>query len=197
MIAAQLLFRQHVGEILARYCRQNGFDDVSVAEVDLISVRLLTLIATRGLPRPLPAGEEGSPAEMNAAEVAPLVESVLEGVTRRAVLLESIRQIVKACFHREFALCRDSYREVSSDGMCRRQQLKKALGRVSGSHCVDCPYWTTLSADEHAQRLSESWVGDVEEFARNRTVYLPADFRALRLWIHTAARSYNVAELQF
>jgi hypothetical protein len=110
-------------------------------------------------------------------------------VNRREALLDPVRQLVKACFHREFAICRDSYREVSSDGICRRQQLKKALGRVSGSHCVDCPYWTSLSEEEHAQRLGESWTADPGEFARNRSLYLPADFRALRLWIHTAARS--------
>jgi hypothetical protein len=195
MISGRLLFRQHLGQILARYCRQNGLVELSEAEMDLISTRLLAIIATRGLPRPLPPGEEGSPGELNAAEVTPLVESVLEGVNRRAALLDPIRQLVKACFHREFAICRDSYREVLPDGICRRQQLKKALGRVSGSHCVDCPYWTSLSADEHAQRLSDSWMGDMEEFERNRSVYLPADFRALRLWIHSAARSGGVAEM--
>lgn len=180
---------EHVKTILRRYCRQNGLAEPVDRETKQIGTRLWEVICTRGLPPPLASGALGSPGELNAAEVTPMVEAVLEGNDRRAALIDPIRQLVKTCFHREFAVCRDSYREVSADGSCRRQMLKKALGRVSGSHCVDCPHWTALSPADHAGVLSASWVGDVADFAARQDVYLPEDFRALRVWLHAATRS--------
>jgi len=141
------------------------------------------------LPPPLASGEVGSPGELSAAEVGPMVERVLEGSESRAALADPVRQLIKACFHREFTICRDSYREISGDGVCRRQRLTKALGRVSGSHCVDCPYWTALSPKDHGIKLEAEWVGDGREFAEHRSVFLPEDFRTLRQWLHAAARS--------
>ena len=161
-------FGELVRRILNRYCRQNGLAEPLKGETEQIGTRLWEIVCSRGLPRPLALGEEGRPGELNAAEVTPLVEAVLEGSDRRAALIDPIRQLVKTCFHREFAVCRDSYREVSADGSCRRQTLKKALGRVSGSHCVDCPYWTALSPAEHAGMLSASWVGDAADFTAHQ-----------------------------
>lgn len=178
-----------VGPILRRFCRQNGLADLVDQETEQISRRLWEIICGRGLPPPLRAGEIGSPGELNAAEVTPMVECVLEGNDRRAALIDPVRQLVKTCFHREFVVCRDSYREAGADGSCRRQSLKKALGRVSGSHCVDCPYWTSLSPAEHAATLGGAWFGDPAEFTAERDVYLPEDFRALRVWLRAAARS--------
>ena len=180
---------EYVGLILARFCRQNRLAEPVDGETQQISRRLWEMILTRGLPRPLDPGDMGSPGELNAAEVAPMVEAVLEGNDRRAALIDPIRQLVKTCFNREFGICRDSYREVSADGSCRRQTLKKALGRVSGSHCVDCPYWTALSPAEHAVLLGAAWLDDAAEFTARQDVYLPEDFRALRVWLHAAVRA--------
>ncbi|HTO03218.1 MAG TPA: hypothetical protein VL069_05915 [Opitutus sp.] len=180
---------EHVRLILRRFCRQNGLAAPLDHETEQISRRLWEIILTKGLPPPLAPGEIGSPGELSAAEVMPMVEAVLEGNDRRAALIDPVRQLVKTCFHREFAVCRDSYREVSADGSCRRQTLKKALGRVSGAHCVDCPYWTALSPAEHAEKLSAAWRGETREFSAHRDVYLPEDFRALRMWLHAATRS--------
>jgi hypothetical protein len=185
---AQAVFGQHIGGILRRYCRQNSVAEPTNGETDQISARLWTILCSRGLPPPLRSGELGSPGEMTAAEVTPLVENVLGGGERRAALVDPVRQLIKACFHREFTVCRDSYREVSAEGVCRRQQFKKAVVRVSGSHCVDCPYWTSLGPQEHLQRLQAAWVDDVGDFTANCGVYLPEDFRALRVWLHDAAR---------
>jgi hypothetical protein len=189
MTSPRAQFEEHVRAIIRRYCQQNGGTELPETELKELSARMWKLVLARGLPAPLPIGQAGSPGEMSAAEVAPLVETVLGDLSRRGELLDPVRQLVKACFHREFAICRESYREMSSDGVCRRQQLKKALGRVSGSHCVDCPYWTSHAAKEHEELLGAAWVADRAEFESNRGVYLPEDFRTLRVWLHEAARS--------
>ncbi len=99
------------------------------------------------------------------------------------------RQLLKACLNPEFRQCRDSYREVV-DGVCRRQELARTRGRLSGAHCVDCPYWVALRPEQHAALLAREWLaGDLEEFAAHHEIFLPEDFRALRvfLWRHARA----------
>lgn len=184
---------QCVPEILERYCRQNGLAPLGDAEAGRIAARLWLLIAVRGLPRRLAPDETGAPGEMSDAEVGPLVDCVLEGSERGGELAKPARQLVKACFSAEFRTCRDSYRERESDGSCRRQQLGKALGRVSGSHCVDCPYWTSLTPAQHAACLARGWAGDVAEFAAARDAFLPEDFRALRCAVDAHARAADGA----
>lgn len=180
---------QCVPEILERYCRQNGLAALGERETGRISARLWLLITVRGLPRRLAPSEMGAPGEMSDAEVGPLVDCVLEGSERAGELAKAARQLVKACFSAEFRTCRDSYRERESDGSCRRQQLGKALGRVSGAHCVDCPYWTSLTPEQHAACLARGWAGDAAAFAASREVFLPEDFRALRRTVDEQARS--------
>ena len=100
------------------------------------------------------------------------------------------RQLVKACFYPEFKTCRDSFREVSPDGTCRRQELARARVRVSGSHCVDCPHWVALTPDQHVRFLTRAWQpGRAAEFTAHRDVFLPEDFRALRRFLHGLARA--------
>jgi len=182
-------FVSRIRAILARYLRQNQAAVPGEAELNEIADRMWDLINLRGLPPPLAEGELGTPGELSAAEVAPMLDRVLAGCETRAALVDPVRQLIKACFHREFTICRDSYREVSGDGVCRRQTLTKALARVSGSHCVDCPYWTALSPLDHAEKLEAAWVGDSRDFVEHRDIFLPEDFRELRQWIHAAARA--------
>lgn len=188
-------FIQLVGEILQRHARQNE-GDLPLSAGRALGERLWDVVVARGLPPPLPAGETGAPSELSAGEVAPLVEEVLGPLSHHAQLLEPVRQLVKACFHREFANCRESYREIGSDGSCRRQQLAKARARVSGTHCVDCPYWTALSAKAHAALLRAAWCGEPAAFEAERAVFLPEDFRALRNWLRRAAPSNPDADVR-
>ena len=182
-------FLDGVGAILTRYFRQNAWPAPDPSELADVSARLLELLQARGLPPPLIEGETGAPGEMTAAEVAPLVDQVLGDAGSRERWLEPVRQLVKSCFHREFTTCRESYREKSPDGLCRRQQLERVRRRTSGSHCVDCPYWTSLDATAHAALLRASWCEEEATFDANREVFLPEDFRALRRWLHAAART--------
>lgn len=181
-------FSRLVSAILENYASRNGLAPLGRGETQRFAERLAGLIARRGLPAPLRENEMGEPGEMADAEVGPLVDELVAGSLRTADLAVPARQLIKACFHPEFRRCRDSYRERDADGTCRRQQLKKARARVSGSHCVDCPYWTSLARDEHTRCLLRGWAGNPAEFHEYAEVFLPEEFRTLRLWLHTRAR---------
>lgn len=175
-----------VRPVLERTLRQSGHAVPTAAQALLVE-RLWALVAARGVPPPLPPGEKGEPGEMPAATVAPLIEPLLAGLApaEREALATPARQLVKTCFQGDFRTCRDSYREVSPDGACRRQELARANERISGSHCVDCPYWLSLTPAQHERLLTKAWQGDAAAFAAHRDVFLPEDFRALRLFIRT------------
>lgn len=157
----------------------------------MLAARLWRLIEERGLPAPLAPGAQGEPEEMSAEEVASMLEQLLAGfdAAERDALAGPVRQVVKACFYGEFKVCRDSFREVSAEGSCRRQELKRARERICGSHCVDCPYWTGLEPEQHWRYLMKEWRGDPAELAAHRTVFLPEDFRVLRRFVRSYADS--------
>ena len=174
--------------MVARFFTQNQRTPPPEAERKALGARLWAIVTERGLPRPLRPAERGEPGEMSDEESAPLVARVV-GAEHDPLLLTVVRQWVKACFYPEFKTCRDSFREVSPDGACRRQELGRVRGRVSGSHCVDCPYWVELTPEQHEKYLAREWRSGAAEFAAHREVFLPEDFRALRRWLHAKARS--------
>jgi len=180
-------FRRIVAAVLGRFFAQNGATVPKAAEADVFAARLCALVAERGLPRPIDDGEAGQPGGMSETECAPLVARIVASACD-PLLQEAARQLVKACFYPEFRNCRDSFREVSSDGACRRQELARARRRVSGAHCVDCPHWTALEPAQHSHYLGCEWRGNVAEWQAHRDVFLPEDFRALRRWLHAEAR---------
>ncbi|MBL9212958.1 MAG: hypothetical protein JNL92_21030 [Opitutaceae bacterium] len=179
-------FERLVVAMVTRYGAQVG-GDVSAGTAARFAAQLRDVLESRGLPRPLAAGECGAPGGMTEADVAPLVAQVTAGI-EAPWLAEAARQLVKACFYPEFTVCRDSYRELTREGACRRQELARVRSRISGAHCVDCPHWTALSPAEHGALLAGAWRGDPAEFAAQRSVFLPEDFRAFRVWRHAAAR---------
>ena len=179
-------FERLVVAMVTRFGAQGG-GEVPDGAAARFAGQLGRLVATRGLPRPLVAGEIGSPGGLAEEEVARLVGQVTAGI-EEPLLVEAARQLVKACFYPEFTVCRDSYREVARDGGCRRQELARVRGRISGSHCVDCPHWVGLSPEAHRTLLAGAWKGDPAEFATQRRVFLPEEFRAFRVWLHAAAR---------
>lgn len=180
-------FEQIVTRVLMRFLAQSGRGTIPSTEVTRCAAQLSELVSERGLPRPLRADEQGAPGGMSEDECAPLVARVTAEVTE-PLLTDAARQLVKACFYPEFKVCRDSFRECGRDGACRRQQLERARTRISGSHCVDCPHWVALAPDAHAAYLHREWRGDRAEFQTHRDIFLPEDFRALRRWLHAAAR---------
>ena len=180
-------FSRLVGAVLARFFAQNSRTPPAEAERAALGGRLWTLVAERGLPRALADGECGAAGGMSEEDCAPLVARVLGGASEE-LLAGAVKQLVKACFYPEFTVCRDSFRELARDGGCRRQELARVRTRVSGAHCVDCPHWVARSPAEHEQFLAAEWRGDAASFFAARSVFLPEDFRALRQWLHAAAR---------
>lgn len=184
-------FAHLVDAILARYFRQNAMPVPSSADCTAAATGLWSLVLARGLPRPLGPAERGAPGEMSEADVAPLLEQALGGVTpaARAMLVTPMKQLVKACFYPEFKSCRDSFRAVAPDGSCKRQELTRTRGRVSGAHCVDCPHWVALTPEQHFNYLAREWLpAGAGELTAHRDVFLPEDFRALRRFLHAWAR---------
>lgn len=180
-----------VSEMLPRYARQNSLPAPATASCQLVGRRLFALLETHGWPRPLAPDEIGTPGEMAAGEVAPLVAVLIEGLDEFSTEAwgGALRQLVKACFHPEFRTCRESYREVGADGDCRRQDVERVRTRLSGSHCVDCPYWTDLTPEQHAALLSRHWRdGGTAGFAAHREICLPEDFRRLRRLVRAGSR---------
>lgn len=181
-----LAFAALAGRCLQRFLVQNGRLPLPERLLADYTARLWTVVNGAGWPRPLPPAEAGAPGEMPAERVAGLMAKIFAGSElsgRRAELDTPTRQLLKACLQPEFRQCRDSYREVVA-GTCRRQELGRVRERVSGSHCVDCPYWISLSPERHARFLARAWVsGGPDEFAGHQGVFLPEDFRALRLFV--------------
>jgi hypothetical protein len=174
-------FEEIVGAVVARFAEQNSQPIPALDERLHFAAQLRQLIEERGLPRP------SAPGSMADEDWAALVARVAAS-THSPLLSEAGRQLVKACFYPELKVCRDSFRECAGDGSCRRQELERVRRRISGAHCVDCPHWVGLDAEQHAEYLQREWRGDARVFAAHREVFLPEDFRALRRWLHAAAR---------
>lgn len=186
--AAQKEFSRLVAAVLTRFFAQNGREGMTAEAGAAIGARLWALVAERGLPRALRDGECGRPGGMSEEECAPLVTRVM-GETNDELLAGAVKQLVKACFYPEFTVCRDSFRELTKDGGCKRQELARVRGRISGTHCVDCPHWVALAPEQHGEMLTREWrVGGAENLAENCAVFLPEDFRALRRWLYARAR---------
>ena len=179
-------FTALVRPVLERFFRQTGRPAPAPPSLAEFVARLWVLVNGRGVPPPLPPGERGAPGEMPAAEVAPLIGRLLTGLSEseQSALATPARQLVKACLQGDFKTCRDSFREVSPDGSCRRQEPARVRERISGTHCVDCPYWLSLSPGRHARFLAREWrSGAPEEFTAQQAIFLPEDYRALRRFI--------------
>lgn len=181
-------FSRLVSAVVARFFAQNNRTPPAETERMALGERLWALVEERGLPRPLAREERGEPGEMSDEECAPLVARAM-GTASDPLLATAARQLVKACFYPEFKTCRDSFREVAPDGSCRRQELKRVLGRLSGAHCVDCPHWVALAPEQHERFLAREWRTGAAEFTAHRAVFLPEDFRALRRWLYARARA--------
>jgi hypothetical protein len=180
-------FSRLVGAVLARFYAQNARTPPAGTELAEFGARLWAIVAERGLPRPLAAQERAAPGEMSDEECALLVGRAGGGAADE-LLATAAKQLVKACFYPEFKTCRDSWSEVAADGACRRQELARVRGRVSGTHCVDCPHWVALTPRQNETMLAKRWRAGAAALAANRGEFLPEDFRALRRWLYARAR---------
>lgn len=173
MSAAFAEFHALLSAVLTRFFAQNHRPLPAPDDITRFAKRLWQLMEERG---PVHAAN----GELADADTRACVARVLDG-SADDLLATAARQLVKTCLQPSPATCRNSYREVTADGHCRRQELARVQTRTSGSHCVDCPYWLELDADDHAALLAQHWQSpDAAEFAAHRALFLPEDYRALR-----------------
>lgn len=179
-------FAKLISACLRRFLVQNEKPPLPETELAALAARFWGAVSREASPSSVAELEwRETPVEL----VEQLAREVLgEGMTpaRGADLGVPVRQLLKACLQAEPVRCRESYREVVG-GHCRRQELARARARISGAHCVDCPHWVRLDPAKNTALLERAWVeGPVSGFQAHRDVFLPEDFRALRIWARRA-----------
>src|SRR4051812_12746998 len=117
-------FQVLVLAVLRGYFAQNGEPAPADAELGKFGARLWSRVEDHAVPPPSAAPGCVQPVGPPEAEIARMAAAVV-GEMKSPVLAEAARQLVKACFYPEFSVCRDSFREASPDGSCRRQDLSR------------------------------------------------------------------------
>lgn len=188
---AQEGFTHQIKKILQRYFRQTEKTPPPEAALVHFGTILWRLIQQHGLPEPLEAADQGEDETMPAEQLTARLDEIWSAfrfVDYRNDLETPARHLVKGIWQREFKKCRLSYKESETTGNCDRQSLSNALPRISGSHCVDCPYWVSISAEKNEKLLSKEWNQNaVAELTAHLDVFLPEDYRSLKqlLYMHT------------
>lgn len=172
-------FASLVEAVLTRALAQMGRSVLSESELKSIAREVLAIGREGGWAFRFSSSNNELPLEMVRAWQNRL--SVL-ALGRSDELGNVYKQLLKGCFQASPERCRDSYRETDSAGRCRRQERDYDLNRISGAHCVDCPYWCEKEAEMHLEWLGNQWLRGASELKVGRDIYLPEDFRALRRW---------------
>jgi hypothetical protein len=175
-------FARLISACLRRFLAQNGKPAAPEAELAGLTARFWHAVSREASTAPAGGLEwREIPPERIEALVGEIMDDSMASEFR-ADLSVPVRQLLKACLQAEPVRCRESYREVVG-GRCRRQELDRARGRISGAHCVDCPHWVALDAAKNTALMERAWVeGPVSGFQAHRDFFLPEDFRALRIW---------------
>jgi len=201
---------------LARYVRSNAGIELDPEPLRQCCGAIWNIVDAHGWPQPLSRGAEREATDTELPELPDWTERVLRsfagtdpdkgksatdttgqavggGKSQAMTLLKvAVGQLFKACFYPEITVCRNSYRQQTADGRCKRQNPTAARARLSGSPCVDCPWTVRLSAEEHARLLTASWApANSIPFDSDPMCFLPEDFRSLRrfLWLHARTRT--------
>ncbi len=187
---AQTVFVRLTQSITTRFFEQLELTPPSPAFIEKLLTNIWVLLKDEELPKPLPKNEIGTPQEPNFNVLNELCDRCLAIVPKHRTedhLRELIMQLFIALLSPEFRSCRLSYQDVDNDQKCIRQHRSHCVDRISGSHCEDCPYFVALSANQHTKLFKRSWQSD-DSFERNKELFLPEDFRALRIFWHLHLR---------
>lgn len=180
--------------VIQRVAAQQGHAIPYQPEWSQFAETLWQACAAEGWPEPL-----RQPADMGAPGT--LDPAVLERVESRMrpnwpnqidadFWARLTRQMTKMLLLPEFRACRQSFQEVNATtDTCPRQQLSTCRERVSGSHCVDCPYFVAMEGSKHRKFLQRFWEhGDPAEFEAHASTFLPEDVRRLRRFLYVFHR---------
>jgi len=189
---ARRWFESLVAVCLRRFLQQESGALPSAETVAAFSRHLWNSASAVGWPSPLAEGTTCGPEERSWDGIEAQVSAIAacgSDETERARLLPVARQLLKTCIYGEFTECRNSYRSPVAEDRCRRQDPSIARTRISGTPCVDCPYYVTLTQGEHATLLEASWArGNPVPYTREPALFLPEDFRELRRFLWLQAR---------
>lgn len=189
---AQEGFVHQVKKILQRYFRQT--DKPAPPDPALVHFGniIWKLVEEKGLPPALEGSDQGVEAEMSPEDIRSRLDSIWSSfrfVDYKSDLEVPARHLVKGIWQPEFKKCRMSYKEANDSDKCERQDLSGARARISGSHCVDCPYWVSVTAEKNEKLLTKEWAPDsVAELTSHLTEFLPEDYRQLRQLLYMHAR---------
>lgn len=179
-------------EITSRHFTQLKTIPPSDSYVSSLWDNLWITALAEGLPRPLANHEVGEPRTLDDSYLFGLAEKTLAYLPRHRThdLLSTLCvQVYTALLSPEFKACRQSYQARDSEGVCVRQTVDHCKDRISGSHCEDCPFFIALSQDQHRKLLARSFApADQALWSSNIGLFLPEDFRALRIFWHLHIR---------
>ncbi|MCC5840787.1 MAG: hypothetical protein JJT96_11730 [Opitutales bacterium] len=188
------LFVQLAGAVAERYFIQNGrrVDWLRLPEEKILS-DIWEYSIKKGTPSPLSQSDMGKAGDPHSPVWSERTEELLQGWKLSPPLADFmtplVHQLLLALLLPEFKACRQSYLEEEPlEGCIPRQEIDHCRERISGSHCEDCPYFTALSSDKHRKLLERSWKKGPAAFAKEADVFLPDDFRYLRVFIHLHRR---------
>lgn len=189
---AEVGFVHQVKKILQRHFGQTEKSAPPEQALVHFGKVLWRLVQKHGLPAPLANADQGQDQNMPSEKLASRLDEVWRGFKfsdYRSDLEVPARHLVKGIWQPEFKKCRLSYKESDSSKNCDRQDLAKVRSRISGAHCVDCPYWVSVSSLKNEKLLTKEWnQNKVAEFTANADVFLPEDFRSLRQLLYMHAR---------
>ncbi|MCH8475108.1 MAG: hypothetical protein LAT55_07765 [Opitutales bacterium] len=170
--------------IAQRFLRQTGFFPNYTANLDTLLRNLWQILHTTSLPKPLAPAEVGEARDPDEERISFLLNELSEksGKELSDALQILFYQVLVTLTQPEFKTCRLSYSEKDGEGCAVRQQKSFCEDRISGVHCEDCPYFTALSGDKHIKFLSKQWENPKELLEDHRELFLPEDFRFLRVF---------------
>jgi hypothetical protein len=181
-----------VQEICKRFFSQMSCIPPSDAYLKSLAASIWSSVHAEGLPRPLAINEIGEAVTLEDSYLGAIVEKILHDLPRHRLddLIHTLCfQIINALLAPEFKACRQSYDKRDATGECARQALDECKDRISGSHCEDCPFFIALSKDQHRKLLSRAFGPEhLNTFLNNTGVFLPEDFRSLRIFWHLHIR---------
>ncbi len=189
---AQEGFVHQVKKCINRFFNQQDRTPPPDAALTHFGQMLWRMIDRHGLPEALKPSDQGQEQALSEDELSARLEELWASyrfTDYRKDLEIPARHFIKGIWQPEFKKCRLSYKETNPDGQCSRQKLSHALQRISGTHCVDCPYWVSVSAEKNERLLTKEWRAEaVAELTSNIGVFLPEDYRNLRQLLYMHAR---------
>lgn len=178
--------------ITKRFYEQNALRAPSDAYLSEMLKACWNVAHSEGLPQPLAASDSADAPDLDYDYHSKLVEGVLSSLPQHRTedyLRILLGQLFATLLAREFKTCRRSYEETDASGACMRQSDDYCKDRISGTHCEDCPYFIALSPAQHTKFLQRFWKDEAGPTEGQLKVFLPHDFRALRIFWHLYIRT--------